>query len=394
MEIYRRYGIEPIINASGTVTRLGGAGMSTGVVDAWTQAARATVPLDHLQAAASRRIAARCGVEAGLVVGGAAAGLLLGTAAILAGPSLARMEQLPDVHGVTHELIVARAQRNGYDHAVRTAGARLVEVGMDEIAAGSGVRATELWEYEAAIGPQTAGVMYTLTHDSRPHLADVVTLAHHHSLPVLVDAAAQLPPVDNLHTVCQTGADLVVFSGGKALGGPQSTGILCGRRDLIGSAFLQMMDSDERFELWDPPAEFVDRDAFRGLPRQGIGRVIKVAKEEIVALLTALDEFTPTVIEARVNEQLRLLSYIQSQLTPELAETTLEGPPKPTLRIRPAAGWTKRSVTEICQRLRAGAPPIYLGTGALDQGLLTIHPACLDESSIKVLTERLITELT
>src|SRR5262249_34028861 len=156
-------------------------------------------------------------------------------------------------------MVVAREQRNGYDHAVRAAGARLVEVGFHEIVAGAGVRRTEAWEYKAAFGPQTAGVFYVYDAQARPPLAEVVARAHTRGYPVLVDAAGELPPRPNLRSIVATGADLVAFSGGKALRGPQSTGILCGRRDLVGAAALQMLDMDDHFELWDPPETLIDK---------------------------------------------------------------------------------------------------------------------------------------
>src|SRR5947208_7221475 len=128
MSIYEQWGLEPIINVSGSVTRLGGAPMPAAVLDAFRAAAGEAVPLDQLQGAASRVIADATGAEAGIVTSGAAAGLTLGAAAILAGFDLARIEALPHCDGFPNEFVVAREQRNGYDHAVRAAGARLVEV--------------------------------------------------------------------------------------------------------------------------------------------------------------------------------------------------------------------------------------------------------------------------
>src|SRR6202163_4343162 len=143
MSIYREWGVEPIINVSGSVTRLGGAPMPRAVLEAFCAAAEDAVPLDALQAAASRVIAEATGAEAGIVTSGAAAGLMLGAAAILTGYDLARMEKLPHAEGFPHEFVVAREQRNGYDHAVRAAGVRFVEVGFQEIVAGAGVRRAE-----------------------------------------------------------------------------------------------------------------------------------------------------------------------------------------------------------------------------------------------------------
>src|SRR5205085_801258 len=214
---------------------------------------------------------------------GAAAALTLGTAAILTGLDCGRMERLPWCAGFAHEFVIAREQRNGYDHAVRAAGARLVEVGFHEVVAGAGVRRAEAWEYEAAMGPRTAGVFYVHDRQARPPLEEVAAAAHARGLPVLVDAAGELPPRANLRRLLAAGSDLVAFSGGKAIRGPQGTGILCGRRDLVGSAALQMLDADDHFELWEPPAELIDRARLRGLPRQGIGRGFKVSKEQVLA---------------------------------------------------------------------------------------------------------------
>ena len=211
MGVFDELGVEPIINASGTVTRLGGAPLPPDVVQAFVDAAESWVPLEQLQAAASRRIAQITGAEAGLVTAGSAAALTLGAAAIIAGYDLSRMERLPHGEGFPHEFVVAREQRSGYDHAVRAAGARLVEVGFNEIVAGAGVRRAEAWEYEAAFTDRTAGVLYVLTSDSAPPLEEVVERARHHNLPVLVDAAGELPPRENLLIASRTGADLVAF---------------------------------------------------------------------------------------------------------------------------------------------------------------------------------------
>src|SRR3954463_6617771 len=194
MSVFEQWGLQPIINASGAVTRLGGAPMPDAVLDAFRAAASESVPLDELQAAASRVIAQATGAEGGLVTSGAAAALTLGAAAILTGYDLGRMERLPHCDGFPHQLVMAREQRNGYDHAVRAAGARLVEVGFHEVVAGAGVRRAEAWEYEAAFGPQTAGVLYVHDPLGHPPLADLIACAHAQGLPVLVDAAGELPP--------------------------------------------------------------------------------------------------------------------------------------------------------------------------------------------------------
>ena len=198
MSIYAELGLSPIINASGAVTRLGGAPMPEAVLAAYTAAAGECVPIEQLQGKACSIISELTGTESALVTSGAAASLTIGAAAILTGLDIGKMELLPQTDGrgdgMANEFIISREQRNGYDHAVRAAGARLVEIGMNEIVANAGVRRTEAWEYKAAIGPNTAGVLYVFGRESEPALSEVVKVAHRHGLPVLVDAAGELLP--------------------------------------------------------------------------------------------------------------------------------------------------------------------------------------------------------
>ncbi len=397
MSIYEKWGVRPIINVSGAVTRLGGAPMSSETLAAFTAAADDAVPLDELQGAASRYLAQVTGAEAGLVTSGAAAALMLGAAAILTGHDAARMEQLPHCDGFPHELVVAREQRNGYDHAVRASGARLREVGFHEVIAGAGVRRVETWEYEAAFGPQTAGVLYVAGADSRPPLEELVECAHAHGLPVLVDAAGELPPRENLRRFIDAGADLVAFSGGKAIRGPQATGILCGRRELVGAAALQMLDMDDHRQLWTPPAELVDLTRLRGFPRHGIGRALKVSKEQIVALLTALEQFVSGAYE---RENQRLLMHLQDiasalhglPVTSHIEVLSDAGAlPLLTLTLDPHS--LGRSAFEVCRRLRQGDPPIQVGHWKLDNEQLVINPLHLTDERTRLLIERLRAEL-
>ena len=288
--IFDRRGIPTIINAAGTLTRLTGGPLAPGVAAAMAEADHASVDLFQLQAHASRAIAAVTGAEAGCVTSGAAAGLLLAGAACLAGLDIGLMNRLPDAPERS-EVIIARGQRNGYDHAIRASGARLVEVGLPERHAGAGVREAEVAEYRHAISDRTAAILYVAGPDAEPPLAEVVAAARSVGVPVIVDAAAELPPQANLRRFIAEGADLLAFSGGKALGGPAGTGILCGRRDLVASAVLQSLDVDIAFAEWVPPVEFLDGDRLDGLPRQGIGRSCKVGKHEIVGLLAALEHF-------------------------------------------------------------------------------------------------------
>ena len=398
MSIYDQWGLEPIINAAGAPTRLGGAPMSDAVLEAFRAAAQECVPLDLLQGAASRVIAEATGAEAGLVTSGAAAALTMGAAAILTGYDLGRMERLPHSDGFPHEFVVAREQRNGYDHAVRAAGARLIEVGFNELVAGSGVRRTESWEYEAAFGPLTAGVLYVHDPQGRPPLAELVALAHRRGLPVLVDAAGELPPRANLRSIPATGADLVAFSGGKAIRGPQATGILCGRHDLIGAAAVQMLDMDDHFELWEPPADLIDKQRLGGIPRHGIGRALKVSKEQIAALLTALKLFTSGAYDAELPIQRRRLEQIAAALRGVPVRCSLvvpaDGESLPLLEIVLEGATAGDAAFDLCRRLRRGKPPIQVGHGFLHEGKLMVNPLHLSDEKTAVLARRLHEELT
>ena len=397
MSIYERFGVTPIINASGAVTRLGGAPMPDSVLQAFCEAAGEAVSLEQLQAAASRRIAQVTGTEAGLVTAGSAAALTLGTAAILTGYDLAKMERLPRCDGFPHEFVIAREQRSGYDHAVRAAGARLVEVGFNEIVANAGVRRTEAWEYEAAFGPNTAGVVYVYSPTSQPPLAEVVDRAHRFRVPVLVDAAGELPPRRNLTVIAASGADLVTYSGGKAIRGPQSTGILCGKRDLIGAAAVQMLDMDDHFQLWDPPADFIDKTQLGGIPRHGIGRNMKVSKEEIIALLTALDLFASGAYDTGLTAFRSYLETIIAGLRDLPVRCELldkgDGESLPILEIVLDESRLGTTAFEVCRRLRQGTPPVYVSHGRLAEGILVINPLCLNTERTELLLLRLQEEL-
>jgi D-glucosaminate-6-phosphate ammonia-lyase len=394
MSIYAQWGLEPIINASGSVTRLGGAPMPREVLNAFCAAAGECIPLDELQATASRMIAKATGAESGLVVAGASAGLMLGAAAILTRLDVRRMDQLPDCSAFPHEFVVAREHRNGYDHAVRAAGVRFVEVGFHEIIAGAGVRRVESWEYEHVISENTAGLFYVLGQESQPPLEQVVAVAHRHSLPVLVDAAGELPPRSNLRDIIATGADLVAFSGGKSIRGPQSTGILCGRRSLIASAALQMLDLDDHFELWNPPSDLIDKQQLQGFPRQGIGRALKVSKEEIAAFLTALQLFVDGHFDSDLTPMRNLLEQIARGLEGLPVQCLIRTPPHdeclPILEI--GIDDSSRAF-DVCRKLRNGRPPIYVGHGSLAEGKLVIHPLHLSDANTAILIRRLREEL-
>lgn len=383
--IYDRFGVSVIINASGPSTRLSGGPMRPEVAQAMAEAAGHCVDIAELQAAAGRVIARLTGAEAGYVSSGAAAGLLLATAASIARLDPARMNRLPDTSGLPNEVVIARSHRNQYDHAVRGAGARLVEVGISDRYAGAGVRDAEAWEFKAAINDRTAAVYYLAGRRARPSLTEVVAVAHAHDLPVIVDAAAQLPAMANLRRFIAEGADLVAFSGGKAIGGPQASGILCGRRDLIMSAALQHLDMDVAFERWNPPADLIDKSRLVGAPHHGIGRPCKVGKEQIVGLVTALelasDEAEDAARQARWRDLAGQLAAALGGLNNaavELADDPDQGGvPAVLVTLDPTAPGL--SAEQAAVALEAGDPPIHVDPSRLDENMLIFGVTCLKD---------------
>ena len=214
-----------------------------------------------------------------------------------------------------------------------------------------------------------------------------------HHLPVLVDAAAELPPKSNLKSIAATGADLVAFSGGKAIRGPQSTGILCGKRDLIGSAALQMLDMDDHLEFWDPPADFIDRTKFEGIPRHGIGRGFKVSKEEIIALLVALRLFISGAYDASVLTARSILEGIAQRLQDCPVQCAIydkeDKESLPVLEITVKETISGPTAMTICRDLRYENPPIYLGHARVKEGKLLVNPLHLDKKAAEIISERI-----
>jgi D-glucosaminate-6-phosphate ammonia-lyase len=243
-DVYQSLGVRPRINAAGALTRLGGAVMAPEVVAAMTAAARASVDIGELQDAASERIAQATGAEAGLVTTGAATALTLAAAAAIVRWDVAKMAALPHAGSFPHDILIPRTHRTGYAHALAASGARLVDIGHNDRGTGAGVRGLEAWEIETALSPSVVAVAFSANATSIVDLPTVAAVCRANGIPLIVDAAAQLPPKENLKRFIAMGADLVAFSGGKALGGPQASGILAGRRDLVASALLQQLDMD------------------------------------------------------------------------------------------------------------------------------------------------------
>ena len=388
MSIYERLGVATIINAKGPATRLSGGIMRPEVAAAMVEASQACVDMAELQAAASRLIAELTGAEAGYVASGASACLLLATAACVTGLDPGQMARLPDTAGMKNEVVMARSQRNFYDHAVRAAGVTIVEVGLPDRYAGAGVRDAESWEIEDAINAHTAAVFYVADAHSRPPLSEVTATAHAHGVPVIVDAAAQLPPQSNLRQFIAEGADLVAFSGGKALGGPQASGILCGKRDLVMAAALQHLDMDIYWDMWEPPPSLIDKQRLRGAPQHGIGRSCKAGKEEIVGLMTALRLFVDEGDDARHARWLADCQTVASMFT----DAGIEDGPVPTVAIH--LDPSRHRATDICLALQHGTPAIAVDPALRDQNIIVVNPMCLKPGEAEIVGRQIVARLS
>lgn len=254
---YRTLGVRSVINAAATLTRLGGSLMPPPVVQAMVEASGSFVDLDELHVRAGARLATLTNNEAAYVSTGAAAAIVLSVTTCLVGTDPVLRTQLPDVGALDrNEVIIQRNQRNMYDFAVRQTGARIVEIDPTPES------------LEEALGERTACVLYfagALAEGSVP-LETVVTMAHRDGVPVIVDAAAQIPPISSLwHFTQECHADAAIVSGGKGLRGPQASGLIVGRRELIEGCRIN------------------------GSPNHGIGRPMKVGKEELMGLLAAVE---------------------------------------------------------------------------------------------------------
>jgi seryl-tRNA(Sec) selenium transferase len=384
MSIYDDLGVTPVINAAATLTRLGGSRMAPEVLAAMADAASTFVHIDELQAKAGAVIAEITGAEAGYVVNGAAAGLTLGVAACVAGLDVAKMDRLPNTDGMKNEVVVQKGHRNAYDHAIRAVGVRFVEIGTLGYPGAGG---TFAWQLEEAINERTAAVACPIlnTPGTLP-LPEVCEIAHARGVPVIVDAAAELPPRSNLRRFIAEGADLVTFSGGKAIGGPQSSGILAGRQDLIDSVALQHQDMDVRPETWSN-RHLISEGRVLGVPTQGFGRSMKVGREEIAGLVTALIRYAAGSDADDFRRWDQNLDAAQESLD-NLPGTTLHRHSAPPARY--PAIWleldpkvTGLSSNDLINRLLSGAPAIAVAESQANMGRIGIlpHGLTLDEAA-------------
>ena len=389
-DIYRSLGVRRVINAAGTLTRLGGPPMVPEAVEAMREASRWSVSIEELQERAGSYLAEVTGAEAGHVTCGAAAGLQLAAAACLAGLDIHRMERLPDSGGIPNQIVVQRCQRNAYDHALRAAGARLVEVGQ---LGNPEARPTAAWQIEAAIHAGTAAVLWVdMQAPGAVSLEDTVAVAHRHRLPVIVDAAASLPPRENLKRFVAAGADLVTFSGGKALGGPQASGILVGRRDLIDSVALQHQDMDVWPETWMLRDRFLESGRLPGPPLQGIGRPLKVGKEEIAGLVAAVSAYLKQDSAAWRQEQAGKIRTLRGGLEglPYLRVTVMDSGESgyPLLAVELQENPAGLTLVDLVLGLLEGDPAVAVGQQEIPRGRLILNPVSLSVDQLELIIER------
>jgi D-glucosaminate-6-phosphate ammonia-lyase len=390
MSIYDDLGVRSIINASGTLTRLGGSRMAPEVLAAMAEAAAAFVPIDGLQERAGAVIAEITGADAGYVVAGAAAGLALATAACVAGLDVAKMDRLPDTTGMKDEVVVQRGHRNAYDHMIRSVGVRFVEVGYLGYPGAGG---TWPWQLDAAITERTAAVACPiLDTPGTLSLPEVVEIAHARNVPVIVDAAAELPPRANLRRFIAEGADLVTFSGGKAIGGPQASGILAGRADLIASVALQHQDMDVRAATWTKRPWLAD-GRLGGVPHQGFGRSMKIGREEIVGLVVALQRYAAGDDAQDAARWRARLARVEESLSglPGVTLTHRFTAERPVPRLELAVDQAALGMTayDVVNRLFDGEPAIAVGEGRAELGTIIVDAQGLTDDEAAIVGRRL-----
>ncbi len=358
--VYEALGLQHVINATGTVTTLGGSLMPPEVAAAWVDAAGHFVDLLDLQDKVGERIAKLLGVEAALVTTGAAGALLLGTAAAVTRGDRTFIRRLPDTTGMKNEVILQKTHHSCYDNQLTDVGVKLIDV---ETPADLG----------KAVNERTALMFFMNKSDAdgRIQRQAWVELARRFKVPTLLDAAADVPPLERLWTYHKMGFDLVAFSGGKALRGPNDTGLLLGRKDLIEAAKLNTN------------------------PHCGtIGRMMKVGKEDMIALLTAVERYLRTDHLAERREWERRLEVIEKAIQ-DIPTVACERIVPPIANHVPhlVVAWDEKRLKitrpQLTRELAAGEPPIRIGrvSGTGDKGIL-LSVFTLQEGEERLVADR------
>lgn len=369
MKTYEDIGVRPLINADARWTGLGGSLMAPEVLKVMTAAASQYVDINDLQAAVGRNIASLTRNDAAYVTANATAGIVISILACITRADPLAIERLPNVESVPHEVIIHSGHRIPFDDAIALGCGKIVQIG--------NAYHTMENELSAAINSKTAAVFYV----AGPHvqgalsLETTVAIAHDSGIPVVVDAAAQLPPVSNLWRLTQEcGADLVIFSGGKDISGPQASGLIVGASPLI-----------EACRAVGPPSPHWPR-------------ALKTGKEEMMGLLQAIELYVTrdesaylTRLEELVADWITRLGQLPGVEATRLVPS-LDGQPTPRalLSIDPKAGAV--SATELARLLLAGEPAIRVGTAGEDA--IYLNPETLLPGEETIVAERIETLLT
>jgi D-glucosaminate-6-phosphate ammonia-lyase len=355
--VYTRIGVKPFINCTATLTINGGSLTFPEVIAAMEQAAHFHVDLDELMEHVSARLAELLHVDWAIVTGGTSAALTHATAACLIGTDPEKIQRLPNLEGLKDEVIMPRESRNAYDHAIRTLGVKIIEVNSVD-------------ELRKAIGPHTAMIEILGNHFGKAQLdlKDVAPIAKEHGIPILIDAAADYLIVPNPYLAL--GADLVAYSGGKIIRGPQGGGLLVGRKDLVRAAWAN------------------------SAPHHAFGRALKVTKEEIVGTLAAVEVWRAgRDIEDDFKEWTRWYGHIAEHITkvPGVrAEVVppVRGGPFPTLNV----SWDKQKIGltagEVGRQMLDGEPRVM--TQASGEGTsFLIRPVAMKAGDYQIVADRL-----
>ncbi len=349
MTDYHALGIRPVINAYATVTKFGGSRMPAEVLQAMNDAAGAFVDLAELQLRVGERIAELTRNEAAYITPGAAGGVMLAAAACVLHHHPGESMTFPQIASLKHEAIVQRAHRNPYDFAVQAVGMKFVEIDSSPDA------------LCAAINEKTAGVFWFqggMNSDADIPLPDMIAIANEHGLPVIVDAAAQLPPLENLWRFTEMGAALVLISGGKDLRGPQSSGLMLGRSDLIES--IRPISN----------------------PNHGLGRPLKVGKEEMMGVLAAVERYLNLDHNARAAYCEDAVAMWCAALNPingvraERAFPNEAGQPLPWCQITIDSSITGRTANELVSAFLESNPAIAVSP--VDESHFHLNPMTLN----------------
>jgi uncharacterized pyridoxal phosphate-dependent enzyme len=358
---YEELGVTPVINGQGTMTMLGGSLIRPEVEVVMAEASRHFVSIPELEEAAGRRIAEMLKLPDGysaLVTSGAAAAMQSGLAGILTGDNETLIKQLPDVTGMKSEVILQKSHRNPFDHQLRGTGVKLVEIETRD-------------QLRAAVSERSAMMHFTnfANEAGQIKVDEWAKLAKEYKIPCFNDAAADTPPVSHLWDYTNMGYDLVAFSGGKAIRGPQCAGLLIGRADLVRYALLNNSPHEDT-----------------------LGRGQKVGKEEILGMIKALELYLNEDHEAMSKEWQDRLDLISREITSIPGVSTSFFTPDianhvPHMRIT----WDSRiplTPQEVAQALRNSRPSIVIGDGEGKPGL-SMNSFMLQPGEDQIVAERL-----